>query len=113
LAAAVTSRLGLELTGTMVLFHLRLNRDVRAASRRGAELLHDAALTNWRSGILITARKLTGESSVSIVRVGLAETKHFAEGYDAIFGKKKRVVPSKRQAAGKRSQAKKKTGKKK
>jgi hypothetical protein len=26
---------------------------------------------------------------VSIVRVGLAETKHFAEGYDAIFAKKK------------------------
>jgi hypothetical protein len=26
---------------------------------------------------------------VSIVRVGLAETKKFAEGYDAIFGKKK------------------------
>jgi hypothetical protein len=26
---------------------------------------------------------------VSIVRVGLAETKNFAEGYEAIFGKKK------------------------
>jgi hypothetical protein len=26
---------------------------------------------------------------VSIVRVGLAETKKFAEGYEAIFGKKK------------------------
>jgi hypothetical protein len=26
---------------------------------------------------------------VSIVRIGLAETKNFAEGYDAIFGKKK------------------------
>jgi hypothetical protein len=26
---------------------------------------------------------------VSIVRVGLAETKHFAEGYDAIFSKKR------------------------
>ncbi len=26
---------------------------------------------------------------MSIVRVGLAETKGFAEGYDAIFGKKK------------------------
>jgi hypothetical protein len=25
---------------------------------------------------------------VSIVRVGLAETKNFAEGYEAIFGKK-------------------------
>ena len=26
---------------------------------------------------------------MSIVRVGLAETRKFAEGYDAIFGKKK------------------------
>jgi hypothetical protein len=26
---------------------------------------------------------------VSIVRVGLAETRNFAEGYDAIFGKKR------------------------
>jgi len=26
---------------------------------------------------------------MSIVRVGLAETKNFAEGYDAIFAKKK------------------------
>ena len=30
-----------------------------------------------------------GGNSVSIVRIGLAETKNFAEGYDAIFGKKK------------------------
>jgi hypothetical protein len=27
--------------------------------------------------------------SVSIVRIGLAETRNFAEGYGAIFGKKK------------------------
>ena len=26
---------------------------------------------------------------MSIVRIGLAETKHFSEGYAAIFGKKK------------------------
>lgn len=26
---------------------------------------------------------------MSIVRIGLAETKHFSEGYDKIFGKKK------------------------
>jgi hypothetical protein len=50
---------------------------------------------------------------VSIVRIGLAETKHFAQGYDAIFGKKKQSRAKKRQAAGKRSRAKKKTGKKK
>jgi len=28
---------------------------------------------------------------VSIIRVGLAETKKFAEGYDAIFGKSKKI----------------------
>jgi hypothetical protein len=33
-----------------------------------------------------------GGSCVSIVRVGLAESKHFAEGYDAIFGKKKNTA---------------------
>ena len=40
---------------------------------------------------------------MSIVRVGLAETKKFSEGYDAIFGKKK--------AAEKPASAKKKAGK--
>ena len=50
---------------------------------------------------------------MSIVRVGLAETKHFAEGYDAIFGKKKKTQPKKRLAVAKRSQVKKKTGKRK
>jgi hypothetical protein len=32
---------------------------------------------------------IDGGDAVSIVRVGLAETKKFAEGYEAIFGKKK------------------------
>jgi len=32
---------------------------------------------------------------VSIVRVGLAETKNFSEGYDAIFGKKKAAAAKK------------------
>ena len=36
---------------------------------------------------------------MSIVRVGLAETKNFSEGYDAIFGKKK-------EAAGKKDKPK-------
>jgi len=35
---------------------------------------------------------------VSIVRVGLAETKHFADGYEAIFGKKKAATAKKRKA---------------
>ena len=51
---------------------------------------------------------------MSIVRVGLAETKHFADGYDAIFGKTKASRTKKRPGAAKRSQAKKKkTAKKK
>ncbi len=32
---------------------------------------------------------------MSIVRIGLAETKKFAEGYDAIFGKKKKAQEAK------------------
>ena len=32
---------------------------------------------------------------MSIIRVGLAETKNFAEGYDAIFGKKKETETKK------------------
>lgn len=31
---------------------------------------------------------------MSIIRVGLAETKDFADGYDAIFGGKKTAAPS-------------------
>ena len=50
---------------------------------------------------------------MSIVRVGLAETKNFAEGYDAIFGKKKPTQSKQRQTAAKRSPAKKKMSKKK
>jgi hypothetical protein len=33
---------------------------------------------------------------MSIVRVGLAETKGFAEGYEAIFGKKKEPEEAKK-----------------
>jgi hypothetical protein len=50
---------------------------------------------------------------VSIVRVGLSETKHFAEGYEAIFGKKKRGTAGKTTAVRKsKAKAKKKTKKK-
>jgi hypothetical protein len=38
---------------------------------------------------------------VSIVRVGLAETKGFAEGYEAIFGKKKEAPAKKGKPAAK------------
>jgi hypothetical protein len=44
---------------------------------------------------------------VSIVRIGLAETKRFAEGYEAIFGKKS-SQSGKTEASGKRATAKKK-----
>ena len=45
--------------------------------------------------------------AVSIVRIGLAETKKFAEGYEAIFGNKKKKDDEK--PAG--SKAKKKSAK--
>jgi hypothetical protein len=47
---------------------------------------------------------------VSIIRVGLAETKHFSEGYEAIFGKKKGKKEEKEE---KDEPAKAETGKKK
>jgi hypothetical protein len=50
---------------------------------------------------------------VSIVRVGLAETKHFAEGYEAIFrNKKKGGVAKKDKPAAKKATARKKAKKK-
>jgi hypothetical protein len=56
-----------------------------------------------------------GGSSVSIVRVGLAETKNFGEGYEAIFGKKKEEAPAKKSQTARKSAVakKKKAGKKK
>jgi hypothetical protein len=50
-----------------------------------------------------------GVVTMSIVRVGLAETKKFAEGYDAIFTTKK----AKRAKSKKRSAVKSRVGKKK
>ncbi len=50
---------------------------------------------------------------MSIVRIGLAETKHFAEGYDAIFGvKTKGAAAKKTKVSSKRGATKKKKGKK-
>jgi hypothetical protein len=51
-------------------------------------------------------------TAVSIVRIGLAETKKFAEGYEAIFGKKSSAKAAAGQA-GKVPVAKKKKDKKK
>lgn len=52
---------------------------------------------------------------MSIVRVGLAETRNFAEGYEAIFGKKteKAAEPKKSKPTAKASTAKKKKKSKK
>jgi hypothetical protein len=46
---------------------------------------------------------LTEGDYVSIVRIGLAETKNYSEGYDAIFGKKKAAAakPAKKPAPAK------------
>lgn len=45
---------------------------------------------------------------MSIVRVGLSETRNFAEGYDAIFGAKKDKPAKKAGGSAKGSAAKKK-----
>ena len=44
---------------------------------------------------------------MSIVRIGLAETRNFAEGYDAIFGKKKAAPEKKKGAKPAKASAKK------
>ena len=50
---------------------------------------------------------------MSIICVGLAETKSFADGYDAIFGKKKAGQAKKTKATAKSGAKKKKKVKKK
>jgi hypothetical protein len=45
---------------------------------------------------------------MSIVRVGLGETDKFAQGYEAIFGKKKPTGKKKKSTAKKTTKAKKK-----
>jgi hypothetical protein len=43
---------------------------------------------------------------VSIVRIGLSETKNYSEGYEAIFGKPKAAAAVPAKAAGKKAAAK-------
>jgi hypothetical protein len=50
---------------------------------------------------------------VSIVRIGLAETRRFADGYEAIFGKKKARQTRRPKASARRSTPRKKKSKKK
>jgi hypothetical protein len=59
---------------------------------------------------LVAPGGATRRSAVSIVRVGLAETKKFSEGYDAIFGKRKGGETA---ASAKPAKKKGKAGKKK
>lgn len=47
---------------------------------------------------------------MSIIRVGLAETKNFADGYEAIFGKKKEA-PAKKSAGKAKATGEKKSKK--
>jgi hypothetical protein len=49
---------------------------------------------------------------VSIVRIGLSETKHFAQGYETIFGKKKAATAKKARPRAKAKSSKSKRGKK-
>jgi hypothetical protein len=51
---------------------------------------------------------------MSIVRIGMAENKNYAEGYEAIFGKKKSVAkkPATRKAAKKKPAVRKSAKKK-
>jgi hypothetical protein len=48
---------------------------------------------------------------VSIVRVGLAETKNFAEGYEAIFGSKRKATATTAPKNAKKASSKKPRGK--
>lgn len=50
---------------------------------------------------------------MSIIRVGLAETKDFSDGYDAIFGKKKTEATEPAEETKKKPAKKKATGAKK
>jgi hypothetical protein len=50
---------------------------------------------------------------VSIIRIGLSQTKQFAEGYDAIFSGKKAAAPKKAKAKAAKKPAAKKPAKKK
>ena len=58
------------------------------------------------------AIEVRGSALMSIVRVGLAETKKFAEGYDAIFGRKTTKPEMKRAKSAKLGAKKKRAPKK-
>jgi hypothetical protein len=83
----------------------------RSEENRKAVSLYPAMICPSSSGdrvLVANSCHFDGGSFVSIVRVGLAETKHFAEGYDAIFGNKKGKQAKKSEATAKSGTAKKK-----
>jgi hypothetical protein len=54
-----------------------------------ATLMLDFLFIGWIAADASVSTKYAEVIPVSIVRIGLAETKNFSEGYEAIFGKKK------------------------
>jgi hypothetical protein len=68
--------------------------------------------TAWSKGNSLSHYVDCGESAVSIVRIGLAETKNFSEGWEAIFGKKKKKPEAKKPATVSKSKKKRTTKKK-
>lgn len=74
----------------------------------------DCRRLSVRPGFLKYYSKLDGGTFVSIIRVGLAETKNFADGYEAIFGNKKKGDQAKTtESSAKSDKGKKKKAKKK
>jgi hypothetical protein len=83
---------------------------LRSFNRKEPGLMRDT-----RHSILLNCTAVVEEfrdqeetHNVSIVRIGLGETKHFAEGYEAIFGKKAEGEKKPAQARGKKAAVKKK-----
>jgi hypothetical protein len=77
----------------------------RGRVRRGVPFLERSSLRICAGGSFPDD---DGGTLVSIVRVGLAETKRFAEGYEAIFGKKKAESEEKTEEASTRTKTAKK-----
>jgi hypothetical protein len=73
------------------------------------------ACSDDRADSAIAPERICSEEvrPVSIVRIGLSETKHFAEGYDMIFGKKKAAAAKKPRPRAKAKSSKAKRTKKK
>ncbi len=78
----------LIVTGETARFTLHLPGTGPRRRGRAARFAAPAGRTG-KTGVMRFLEEHYGGRFVSIIRIGLAETKNFAEGYDAIFGKKK------------------------